>query len=137
MGGFAAGLPKITGGGGASQPVINLNDEVKSSFNEVTSVAPGIQTTVLTYVGTSAITELMNVEFGGSNIAKFTLTINGVSKAQHYTYFGSGLCGTWDFRALDNGLMIGQGDILRISVLHGRPDPGDFFGRFNLLLITQ
>lgn len=134
MGGYAAGLPPGGGGGGGGG--IDLTDSVLSVYGTVLSVPPATRTMVLSHTVGSVLTHLMNVEFGGLNIARYWLVRNGTDVAQSTTHYGK-LTGTWDFRAIVGGMPLGTGDIIRIEVEHHRPWSVEFYGRLNMLLITD
>lgn len=130
-----------TGGGSG---VIDLTDTVLSVYDDVSAVAPSVPTVIITYVVPTIVAtyptamELMNVEFGGTNIARYYLLINDVVQAQHITWFnGGGLNGTWDFRSLNNGIRPNAGDTIKVSVTHERPPAGDFYARLNLLRVED
>lgn len=121
------------GGGG----VIDLTDSVVSEYADVSAVPAGVTTEILSYLVADPLKHLLNVEFGGTNIARYYLQIDGVNKAQYVTYFSGPLDGTWDFRGLVGGLSLLTGSTVRVIVSHERPFSGDFYARLNLLQIVN
>jgi hypothetical protein len=65
------------------------------------------------------------IEFNGTNIAKFEVEINAIIQATKHTWFSGGLFGQFEF---DN-LLLSAGDVVKLTVLHMRPNVGDFYGR--------
>lgn len=93
----------------------------KNIFNEITSVATGITSTIATYIAI-ADTKLLKVDVGGTNVAAYEILIGGMLSAKKYTFFQS-LNETFDFK---NGLPVLLGEQILIRVTHNRPDLGDF-----------
>lgn len=93
----------------------------KNIFNEVSSVASGVTTTVVSYTATPG-TKLLKVDMGGGNVASYSLSIGGVLQNKKYTYYQN-LNEIMDFKA---GLPLNAGDQIVLSVIHTRPDPADF-----------
>lgn len=93
----------------------------KNIFNEVSSVASGVLTTIATYTAL-ANTNLLKVDVGGTNIAEYSIYIGGVLQSKKYTYFQN-LNETLDFK---DGLPVTTGALIEIKVLHNRPDLGNF-----------
>lgn len=90
-------------------------------FNEISSVASGVSTTILSYL-TVADTKFQMADVSGTNIAMYTIFIDGVLQAKRYTYFQS-LSESFNF---GDGVSVPSGKIIEIKVLHNRPDVGDF-----------
>lgn len=95
---------------------------INNIYNEVTSVANGILTTIVTYVA-STNGKLKRVMVAGTNIAEYTIVINGTINAKKYTYFGNGLSEDFVF---DDGIYLTIGDIIQIKTIHSRPYVGNF-----------
>lgn len=96
----------------------------ESIYNEVTSVANSITTTVLTYtvpVATSA--KITNVDVSGTNIATYEVLVNAVVIDKKRTYFGGQLNEVFKF---DNSISLVAGDVVLVRVTHSRPMTGDF-----------
>lgn len=95
-------------------------------FNEVSSVATGILTTLLTYiVPVGNPISLFIAEVSGTNIADYRVLIDGSRIARQYTYFGGNLNTEFTFQ----GYKLNAGQIITIEVLQSRPYVGDFSAR--------
>ena len=108
---------------GDSLPIsIIIDGDSTILFNDVSSVASGAVTQVITYtVPVGKIFSLNNVQASGSNVAKFDLKLNGnvVSvKRSWWTQFNV----TFSFGLFE----LIAGDILTVEVIHNRPTSGDF-----------
>lgn len=101
--------------------VTQSSGTVKNEYDEVTGVASGVTTVILNYIAPS-ITKLISCDFSGTNIAMYSLYINGILSAKKYTYW----CNFNERFDFDGGLVLDPGDIVSIEVLHMRPDVGDF-----------
>lgn len=99
------------------------------TYNEVTSVAASVLTTVATFVAGSSV-KLKHVEAAGTNIAYYEVVLNGSVVAKKYTYFGSALNVDFDFR---DGIALTGGDTVLVRVQHTRTMSGDF----NATIIAQ
>lgn len=93
----------------------------RNLFNEVDNVISGITTEVISYTA-AANTKLLSCDFGGTNVAAFSLYIGGNLAAKKYTFFQS-LNERFNFM---DGLPINSGDVITVEVIHNRPDPGSF-----------
>lgn len=117
--------------------VINSADVLSTTiieFNEITSVASGATTTILSYTALTDNLTLQNMYFAGSNIAKYILRINSVIIDQKYTYYGSSLNDSFNFSVTgSDGFKISSGDVVDIQVIHQRPYVGDFNARIQLV----
>lgn len=105
----------------------NTNLTTKNLFNEVDTVVSGITTEIISYTAI-ANTKILSCDFGGTNVAAYSLYIGGVLSAKKYTFFQN-LNERFEFQ---DGLPITIGDIISVEVVHNRPDPGDF--NANLLI---
>jgi hypothetical protein len=77
---------------------------------------------------------LFRVEFSGTQIAKYTVYINGNKKASKRTHHGSGLSGEFCFYSgVSNGLFVSSGDQIQLKVIHHRLDAGSFEGRIQVV----
>lgn len=99
------------------------------TYNEVTSVASGILTTVCSYTATSSV-RLRKVLASGTNIASYEVQLNGVTLAKKYTNFGGPMDVDFDF---EDGRSIVATNIVTLKILHSRPGTGNF----NATIITQ
>lgn len=115
-------LVSVDPGTGALLVTLNsTNLTTKNIFNEITSVATGITSTIATYIA-PANTKLLKVDVGGTNIAAYEILVGGNLNAKKYTFYQT-LNETFDFKA---GLPIALGDTVLVRVTHNRPDLGDF-----------
>lgn len=108
--------------------------ELKSFYNEVTSLASGILTTIQTYtapVGRKSY--FQKVEYSGTNIAEYTVYINASVEGKKRTYFGAELNGEIKFVETGTGLPLQVGDVVTVKVIHSRPDLGDFNSRIQVI----
>jgi hypothetical protein len=97
-----------------------------NEFSEVTAVASGAETTILTYaVPPSKVLVMDKIEVSGTNISTFKVKIDGNDKARMHTWFNGNLGHVFDF----NGLQLNAGSIILIRALHNRPTTGDFEAR--------
>ena len=105
-----------------------------NEYNEISSVASGITTTVVTYtvpVGKQNVLERISVS--GENIALYIVLINGVTIDTQRTYFGGNLNVQFEFMSSINaGTVLNAGDIVSVTVLHNRPSVANFEGRIQM-----
>lgn len=102
---------------------------VSTAYNEVTSVATGVLTTIVSYVALGD-SRMKFVELSGTNIATYTILINSVVINKKRTYYGL-MDGRFDFT---KGYILALGDLVEIKVIHTQPSVGDF-NAFILTLI--
>jgi hypothetical protein len=106
----------------------------KSFYNEVTSVATSVLTTITTYTAPAGkTTYIQKAEVSGTNIAEFTLEINGSVIDKKRTYFGNSLNTEFTFADDNIGLLVSVGDIVRTRVIHSRPVVGNFNSRIQVI----
>jgi hypothetical protein len=96
---------------------------LKNYYAVISSVASGMLSTIQTYTVINATSLLYEVDVAGTNIADYTIILNGVTIDQKYTYFGGELNAEFNFRP---GLKLVNGDVLQVKVIHSRPFVGDF-----------
>lgn len=107
---------------------------VKNTYNEISSLASGISTTIVTYTAPiSKITSLEIIEVSGTNIAEYTVLINGIKQAKKRTYFGAELNQEFLFAQGAAGFPLSIGDVVTVSVVHSRPTLGDFNSRIQVI----
>ena len=96
----------------------------------------GVQTTITTFTTPGVNTQyLQKVEFSGSNIAQYGVSVNSNLMSIRRTNFGASLDGEVSFLGTpgSNGFLLSSGDVVTISVIHERPYVGDFFARIQTL----
>lgn len=109
-------------------------ETVISEYNEVSSVATGANTDIVTYTAPpGVVTYLSKIDFSGDNIAKFSVDLNGTVIDKQRTYFGGDLNGTFNYANGSRGLLLSPGDVVTLKVIHARPSAGDFNGRIQLV----
>lgn len=109
---------------------------LKTVYNEVTSVATSVLTTVQTYTAPVGFTTyLQKIEVSGTNIAQYTIEINAVVQDKKRTYFGDTLNEKFVFTETGTGLKINVGDVVTVKVIHLRPMVGDFNSRIQVIEI--
>ena len=104
-------------------PTIN-----KNIYNEVTSIANSVSTSIVTYtVPVSKTADLKRVNVSGTNVAEYSVLVNATRIDKKRTYFGGGLNEVFDFSSFnDNGYGLIAGDQVIVKVIHSRPSLGDF-----------
>lgn len=98
---------------------------VSSAYNEIVAIASGVDTLVVAFTA-SVTTRLKQIDANGTNIAAYTVLINGVPADKKNTNFSSGLFCSFCY---DKGLELLAGDTVALRVLHNRPTLGDFNGK--------
>lgn len=94
---------------------------VDTAFAEAFTVGNSILTTVTSYSAVQP-TRLKMVEVSGTNIATYTVNVNGTPIHKKRTFFGN-LDNNFQF---SKGFAVDSGDVITIKVLHNQSDPGDF-----------
>ena len=107
-------------------------------FNEVTSVANNVQTTILTYtVPVGFNYNLIRFTYDGDNIAKYEIYVNGDILDRAHTYFGAALSGEFNFSIFqEKGVFFPPGTIFEVKVTHFRPSLGIFSSRIQGILTS-
>lgn len=109
--------------------------DVKSFFGQALLVASATETLIINYVvplGKSA--DLIKCEFSGTNIATFNIYLNTFLISVYRSYFSGPLSSEIQFACESiSGLPLVAGDTVELKVIHGRPMPGDFDGRIQVL----
>lgn len=116
---IGGGIVTVTPGAGTFNSV--ESGTVDTAYNEVTSVASAILTTITTYNVTQP-TRLKWVDISGSNIAEYTVNINGTPIYKKRTYYGN-LDNTFSF---SKGYNLVASDVITVKVIHYQPSVGDF-----------
>lgn len=107
-----------------------------NEYGEAPAVSPGAEISVVTYtIPPNKSAMLFRAEASGENIARYQVTVNDVVVATRRTHHGSGLSTNFEFTAPSKfGIPLQAGDVVKLNVLHGRPDSGDFEGRLQAVL---
>lgn len=91
-------------------------------YNEILSVASGSDVDILTYIVPIAkIFHLSSIKISGSNLAIFTIKLNGSTINTSRTWWTS-----FNKDIPFGSFRLNAGDTLTVSVLHTRPYTGDF-----------
>lgn len=93
----------------------------KVIYEEIDNLVSGI-TEVLIDFNPLIATRLLSIDVSGTNIATYEILKNSDLINKKRTYFGAELNAGFNF----DGLILNNGDNLQISVVHNRPDDGDF-----------
>lgn len=117
------------------KPGVNTNLSGLKKYNEVTAVANGVETVVVTHTAiVGRTTYLQKVYVSGDNMAKYRVKLNGTTIETARTYFGGEIDREIPFDGDKNpGLPLTVGDIVTVTVEHDRPDSADFNGRIQYL----
>lgn len=107
----------------------------KFYYNAISAVGASVLTTILSVTIPAGKTGfLQKVTASGENIAKYTVTINGTPIDTARTYFGGSLDLDLNYTSLINfGYPVVAGDIIRMQVIHTRPNVADFNSRMQIL----
>lgn len=101
---------------------------ISTAYNEITAIASGINSNILSYTASNNI-RVVGANVAGSNIATYTIELNGTIIDKAYTNFGSNLNVEFSF---STGIGLQTGDNLTIKAVHSRPYFGDFNARITL-----
>lgn len=106
-----------------------------NKYGEVSSVASGIETTMITHIAVGGRkTYLQRVDSSGENIADYKVKVNGVTIDRRRTNFGDNLNAEFIFEGyLNPGLEIAVGAVVTVTVIHSRGSSADFNGKIQLL----
>lgn len=111
----------------------NVGD-VRTIYNEITSVGTSVLSTILTYTAPSGKTTfLQTIEVSGTNIAEYQILKNNTIFDKKRSYFGGDLDKEFVFAHSGTGLPLVVGDIIAVKVIHIRPNIGDFNARLQVL----
>jgi hypothetical protein len=111
---------------------------VKSKYNEVFSVASGVQTTIVTYTVPSLKTAILErINTSGQNVGRYDVLINGVPFDTQITYFGGSFNALFEYTTGSAaGYTLNAGDIVTVTILHNSQFVGNFTSRIQVLEIS-
>lgn len=115
---------------------VTNNSNQRNTYAQASSVASGIETTVVTYVVPMGIVAgfLQRISVSGENVARYQVFINGVVTDTRRTYYGSDLSQYFEYAtAQTDGAKLLPGDTVTVKVLHNRIYVADFQGRIQVL----
>lgn len=101
-----------------------------NTYGAVTGVGASTPTSVVTYTPPAGKTAFVkHISLSGDNVATYTLKFNGADIDKKHTHFGN-LTDAFFFEADENqGLIVTELDILKVEVVHERPEIGAFNAR--------
>lgn len=106
----------------------------KTVFNQVAAVLSGSETLVVTYtVPPTKRATLDQVTGSGENIGKYNLYLNGTLVDVQRTYWAGGFNVRFQFNSQGDGVVLEEGDVLELKVIHTSDEVGDFDGRIQLV----
>jgi len=117
---------------------VSINSKGLKKYNEVMSVASGVETLVVSYTALAGRRTFLQKAFGsGDNIAKYKVKINGTTIDFKRTNFGSDLNADFFFDGeLNSGLEVNVGDVITITALHNRGGVSDFNAKIQYLEVV-
>lgn len=123
-------LGPLTDGQLRAAPVpVTFNDSnapgLTVDHSEITSVASGLETTILTFTAPSGGKRITKADVSGDNIANFRVKVDGTTLVNKRTWW-SHFNGSFSFEGFENGLFLTVGQVLTITVIHNSDDLGDF-----------
>ncbi len=112
------------------------DSDVINVYDESLAVAISVPADIITYtIPEDKIGYLYRVETSGENIAKYQILVNDSPIATRRTHHGSGLTTVFDFTTVNKKTVILQpSDIIKVTVVHTRPNIGDFEARMQVML---
>lgn len=131
--------PKIStgGGGGGNNGNPDIPDSVFLVYQDEGGVAQNTLSTVLSYTTSPSIpTKLIRCSFGGTNVSKFWLYIDGVLQDKYATRFEN-LNGVWELGSEFNGLSVGLGSLIEVKAQHNRPYACEYWARLSLISVDS
>jgi hypothetical protein len=111
---------------------INVNIETSVStpglllfHNDITSVASGVETTIIAVTVPSGGYRLEKIDVSGENVARYRVYVSGTeiySKRSWWCNFNV----DFNFENFDNGYLLTSGQVLTVTCYHTSPFLGDF-----------
>ena len=95
------------------------------AHNEISAVAAGVESTIITLVAPAGGYRIQKVEVSGDNYAIFRVKLNGATMVDRRSWWCE-FNETFNFEDFINGLMLTSGQTLTVTVLHNRPYVGSF-----------
>lgn len=109
--------------------VVRTDQVLKSYFNEIDGIVTGVTEELISYTATADV-YLQKIEFSGTNIAQFELVIDSSTVDKKRTFFNGNLENLFNF---NEGLNVASGSVIKVYVVHDRPEPGSFNARMQIL----
>lgn len=130
---------EINSDGSLNVNIVNAvtdNSKQKNTYNQASAVAPGVETTLVTYIVPMDVTSafLQRISVSGENVARYQVFVNGVVFDTRRTYYGGSFNEYFEFAVNgSDGASLEPGDTVAVKVLHDRVYVGDFHGRIQVL----
>lgn len=121
-------LSSINPDGTANVNIVQSNafPDLTVDHNEVTLVASGVETIVITVNAPITPLRVQRIEVSGENIALFRVKINGTIISNKRTFWGS-LNEAFEYvNTYSSGVLLDIGDSLTVTALHTRPTLAKF-----------
>lgn len=99
-------------------------DGLQHEYNEISAVASGVETTVLTVTATVQ-KRIQKIEASGDNVAEIRIKLNGITVSKKRIWHCD-FNATFNFEQFVNGFKLVPTDVLTVTALHTRPDLGSF-----------
>ena len=114
------------------------NTEGLQEYNEISALASGTETTIVTYVAAAGKTSyLQGVSCSGDNVAKYKVKVDGTTIDTRRVYFGGDFDTDFLFSGdVNKGLEIAVGSTVTVTVIHSRPMVGDFNAKIRSIEVT-
>lgn len=113
-------------------------NKIKNTYNEVSAVASGIETTIAQYMVPLSLGSaiLQRISVSGENVGRYRVYVNGVVADTRRTYFGGSFNESFEFSTgPGDGTQLAPGDTVSVSVLHASPFLGIFQARIQVFEI--
>lgn len=108
--------------------VVSPNVTGLKKYNEVSSVASGVETTIATHTALGGRrTFLQKVSASGDNVSKYRIKVNGTTIDLKRTMFGEDLNCEFIFDGeINPGYEVSVGDVITVTAIHTRPGTSDY-----------
>lgn len=115
----------------------NTARETINEYNEISSLGSGSETTIVSYtVPVAKLFLFERVSAAGSNIATYRVKIDGTTIDKKYTWFSGPFSAEFYFQTGNAyGIEVAAGQVITATVIHSRPDAGDFNAKILGVLI--
>jgi hypothetical protein len=100
-------------------------DGLNINYNEISSIASGLETTLITLTIPVGGRRIQKIDFSGNNIALYRVKVDGNIIATRRTWWGN-FNESVSFERFLNGLKLIASQVLTVTVVHDRPNLGSF-----------
>lgn len=94
-------------------------------YNEVTAVPAGVETTLISMTGAPNGTRIQKIMVSGENHGAYRVKLDGSTIALKRTWW-TAFNEEFSFEEFRKGFVVPEGSVLTVTVLHMRPDAGNF-----------